>query len=165
MVRTGDKLVNPASGKRIVFIQTAADTDGRLLEMDNFWTRPGHRTPEHIHPEMQERWEVVVGTACFRVGGVERTAGAGEVVVAPPGVPHLAWNPTAEPVHPRIQMRPALRWERFIERLFALASDGDTDERGMPDPTLMNGLLREFPREIAPSADRRDRELCGPSNR
>jgi hypothetical protein len=36
------------------------------------------------------------------------------------------------------------------ERLFGLARDGNTDERGMPDPTLMIELLREFPREIAP---------------
>jgi quercetin dioxygenase-like cupin family protein len=149
MVSAGDELVNPVSGERIVFLQTAADTDGRLLEMDDFWTRPGHRTPEHIHPEMQERWEVIAGSVCFRIAGVERTAGPGEVVVAAAGVPRMAWNPGAEPVHLRIQMRPARRWERFIERLFRLARDGHTDERGMPDPTLMIELLPEFPREIA----------------
>lgn len=49
-------------------------------------------------------------------------------------------------------MRPALRWEQFIERLFALARDGHTDKRGMPDPTLITELLHEFPREIAPGA-------------
>jgi len=46
-------------------------------------------------------------------------------------------------------MRPALRCERFVERLFGLARDGHTDGRGMPDPKLMVELLREFPREIA----------------
>jgi quercetin dioxygenase-like cupin family protein len=151
MVRTGDELVNPVSGERIVFLQTAADTGGRLLEMDDFWTRPGHRTLEHIHPEMQERWEVIAGRVCFRVAGVERIAGPGEVVIAPAGVPHMAWTLGAAPVHLRIQMRPALCWEQFVERLFALARDGHTDERGMPDPTLMVELLREFPREIAPA--------------
>jgi len=88
---------------------------------------------------------------CFRIDGVERIAVPGEVVIAPAGVTHMAWNPDAEPVHLRIQMRPALRWEQFIERLFAFACDGHTDERGMPDPTLMIELLREFPREIAPA--------------
>lgn len=150
MARAGDELVNPITGERIVFRKTAADTDGRLLEMDDFWTQPGHRAPEHVHPEMQERWEVIAGTASFRIAGNEWTAGPGEVVIAPPGVPHLAWNPTDEPVHLRIQMRPALRWEQFVERLFALARDCHTDERGMPDPTLMMEMLREFPREIAP---------------
>ena len=97
MAQTGDELVNPVSGERIVFRQTAADTDGQLLEMDDFWTRPGHRTAEHIHPEMQERWEVVAGRVCFRVAGVERIAGPGEVVTAPAGVPHMAWSLDAAP--------------------------------------------------------------------
>ncbi len=149
MARTGDELVNPATDERIVFLQTAADTDGRMLEMDDFWTRPDHRTPEHIHPEMQERWEIIAGSVRFRIAGVERTAGPGEVVIASAGVPHMAWNLDAMPVHLRIQMRPALGWERFVERLFALAHDGHTDERGIPDPTPTIELLREFPREIA----------------
>jgi len=46
-------------------------------------------------------------------------------------------------------MRPALRWEQFVARLFALSRDGHTGERGIPDPTLMMELLGEFPREIA----------------
>lgn len=149
--RDRDELINPVSGERIVFLQTAADTDGRLLEMEDFWTQPEHRTVEHVHPGMQERWEVIAGSVCFRIDGVERIAGPGEVVIAPAGVPHMAWALDAAPVHLRIQMRPALRWERFVERLFALARDGHTDERGMPAPALMIELLREFPREIAPA--------------
>ncbi len=151
MARTGDELVNPLSGERIVFLQTAADTEGRLLEMDDFWTRPGHRTLEHIHPEMQERWEVIAGRVCFRVAGVERIAGPGGVVIAPAGVPHVAWSLDATPVHLRIQMRPALCWEGFVERLFALVRDGHIDERGMPAPALMVELLQDFPRELAPA--------------
>ncbi|HEY3019119.1 MAG TPA: cupin domain-containing protein, partial [Solirubrobacteraceae bacterium] len=107
-----------------------------LLEMDVTWPRPGHRAAEHVHPEMQERYEVLAGTAAFRIAGVESTAGPGEVVVVPPGTRHEAWNPTPGEVRLRIEMRPALRWAQFVERLFA----GE-------DPVA---LLREFPREIAP---------------
>jgi hypothetical protein len=56
--------------------------------------------------------------------------------VAPAGAPHLAWNPTDEPVRLRIEMRPALRWQELVERLFAGESPA--------------ALLREFPRELAP---------------
>jgi mannose-6-phosphate isomerase-like protein (cupin superfamily) len=149
MARVGDELVNPITGERIVFRKTAAETHGTLLEMDAFWTQPGHRAPAHLHPGMQERWEVISGAATFAVDGVERSAGPGEVVLAPPGVPHQAWNATVEPAHLRIQMRPALRWETFVERLFALAADGYRDGRSTPDPALMLELLREFPHEIA----------------
>jgi quercetin dioxygenase-like cupin family protein len=149
MPHAGDELLNPLTGERIVFRKTAAETDGRLLEMDDFWTRPGQRAAEHAHPEMQEGWAVVAGSACFRIGGVERTAGPGEVLVAPAGVRHLAWNPTEEPVQLRIQMSPALGWEMFVERLFALASAAHAEQRVAPDATRLRDLLREFPREIA----------------
>jgi mannose-6-phosphate isomerase-like protein (cupin superfamily) len=119
-------------------------TAGRLREMDDFWTQPGHRTAEHIHPVMQERWEDIAGSVCFRIAGVERIAVPGEVVLAPAGAPHMAWNLDAAPVHLRIQMRPALRWELFVERLFTLARSGHGDERGVLDPALMIELLREF---------------------
>lgn len=149
MAHPGDELLNLLTGERIVFLKTAADTGGELLEMDDFWTQPGHRAPEHVHPEMQERWEILAGTACFRIAGVERTAGPGELVVAAPGVAHQAWNPGEQPVRLRIQMRPALRWEQFVERLFTLANDAHTRGFGALDPALLGDLLREFPREIA----------------
>ena len=155
MARAGDELVNPVSGERIVFLRTAADTHGRLLEMDDFWTQPGHRTPEHIHPEMLERWEVLAGSVCFRIGGKERIAVPGEVVIAPPGVSHTARKVDAEPVHLRIQMRPALGWERFVERLFALVRHGHADAGRAPGETVIAELLREFPREVTPAPGER----------
>jgi mannose-6-phosphate isomerase-like protein (cupin superfamily) len=149
MARVGDELVNPISGERIVFRRTASDTAGALLEMDAHWTRPGRRAPQHRHPQMEERWEVIAGSACFRVAGVEHVSGPGATVVALPGVVHEAWNPSEEPAHVRIQMRPALRWEQFVERLFALASDAHARGHDAPDLTSLLELLREFPHEIA----------------
>lgn len=147
MARAGEELYNPLTAERIVFRRTAAETGGTLLEMDDYWEAPGHRAPEHIHPAMEERWEVIAGAACFSVNGVQRDAGPGEVVTAPAGVRHLAWNPGSEPVHVRIQMRPALRWELFVERLFALlcAPAAETTDAG----AALLALMREFPREIA----------------
>jgi mannose-6-phosphate isomerase-like protein (cupin superfamily) len=158
MARAGDELVNPITGERIVFRKTAAETEGALLEMDDFWMRPGHRAPAHVHPGMRERWQLITGTASFVIGGVERSAKRGEVVVANPGVAHQAWNATTEPVHLRIEMRPALRWETFVERLFALSADAHRSGHGQPDATRLLELVREFPREIAIAPDVRDRE-------
>ena len=149
MARAGDELVNPLTGERIVFRRTAAETDGRLLEMDAHWARSGRRSPEHMHPGMQERWTVIAGTACFRIGGAELTAARGEVVTAPAGVAHLAWNAGNGPAHVRIEMTPALSWERFVEGLFALASAAHAEGRDAPDGAALLGLMREFPREIA----------------
>lgn len=121
---------NPRTGEQIRFeLRTPA-----MLVMQSIWTRPGRRAAAHIHPEMEERYDVLAGEAAFRIGTEERTAEAGETVIVPPGTPHLAWNPTTEPVRLRISMRPALRWAEFVERLFA-GEDTAT-------------LLREFSREI-----------------
>jgi quercetin dioxygenase-like cupin family protein len=106
---------NPRTGERVEFLSEAPD----LLVMHTCWTRPGHRAAEHVHPGMEERFEVLVGRAAFRIDGVESEAGPGQVVVAPPGARHLAWNPTDAPVRLRIEMRPALRWAEFTRRLFA----------------------------------------------
>lgn len=140
MARSGDVVESAATGEVITFVRTAADTGGELLELDACWTRPGHRAAPHVHPEMEERWRVVEGAAAFRVGELSLTAGPGELVVAPPGVPHVAWNPTAGEVRLRIEMRPALRWEEFVERLFALPPG---------DRTALARLAAAFPREIA----------------
>jgi quercetin dioxygenase-like cupin family protein len=142
------EIENPATGERIVFRRTAIETGGELLEMDDFWTRPDHQTPEHIHPEMEERWEVIAGRVGFRIDGVERTLGRGETIVAPPGSSHTSWNVGGGPAQLRIQMRPALRWQEFVERLFALARDGRTNAEGELDPKALVALLAEFGREI-----------------
>ncbi len=106
---------NPRTGEQV---ERVAETP-EVLTMITTWTRPGHRAIEHIHPIMEERFEVLEGRAAFRIDGVEIEAAAGSVVVAPPGRRHLAWNPTDEPVRLRIEMRPALLWWSFTTRLFA----------------------------------------------
>ncbi len=150
MATAGQQIENPVTGERIVFRVTAADSGGELLELDDFYTRPGQRAAPHVHPGMEESFEVIEGEVAFLIDGVERRAAAGETVVVAPGAPHLAWNPTDELVHLRLRFRPALRWEQFVERVFALAAEGRTDGRGVPEPEVLMELLGEFPDEIAP---------------
>ncbi|MGZ4715854.1 MAG: cupin domain-containing protein [Acidimicrobiales bacterium] len=106
---------NPRTGEQVEFIAETAE----LLVMDVTWTRSGRRALAHIHPTMEERWEVLEGRAQFTIDEVGHGAGPGDVVVAPAGSRHLAWNPTDEPVRLRIEMRPAQRWREFTTRFFA----------------------------------------------
>jgi quercetin dioxygenase-like cupin family protein len=140
MATAGQTVVNAATGERVTLVRTAADTGGELLELELVWPLAGRRAPAHVHPEMEERYEVTSGTAAFRIGDApDRTAGPGDVVTVPPGTTHLAWNPTDQEVRLKVEFRPALRWEEFVVRLFA----GD-------EPVA--DLMREFRREIAPPA-------------
>lgn len=143
-----DRIIeNPLTGEQIIFRRTAAETDGELLEMDDYWRQRDHQTPEHVHPAMEERWDVIAGSVRFTIDGVERTLGPGETIVAPPGTPHSARSVGEGRAHLRIQMRPALRWQEFVERLFALESS----EQGAETESLA-GLMRQFSREIAPAS-------------
>ena len=103
-VQSGGVIENPRSGEQVEFVSETSEA----LTMLTTWTRPGHRAPEHVHPNMEERFEVLEGRAAFRVDGVEIVAGAGEVVVARPGSRHLAWNPTGALVRLKIEMRALL---------------------------------------------------------
>jgi len=122
---------NPRTGEQIEFEIRSPE----LLVIRTTWTRPGQRVVAHIHPEMEETFEVIEGQAAFRIGDEEKLARPGQVVVVPAGTAHLAWNPTDSPVRLRITMRPALRWAEFTERLFA----------GEDPRTLMS----EFSREVS----------------
>lgn len=106
---------NPRTGEQIEFLVH----NPALLVTQSTWTRPEHRAAEHIHPRMQETFEVLSGRAAFRIGGDELEVNAGGIVIVDPGQRHLAWNPTDETVQLRIEVRPALRWAEFTERLFA----------------------------------------------
>ena len=149
MAKAGDELLNSVTGLRTVFRKTAEETSGELLQVD--WIgEPGWTTgPDHVHPRQEERFEVLSGRLGLRVGGVERVHSAGDVVVAPAGAPHAAWNAGDGEVHVLVDFRPALRTEIAFETLAGLARDGKTNGAGAPKNPLMLALvLREFEDEI-----------------
>jgi quercetin dioxygenase-like cupin family protein len=111
MAKSGDELVNPVTGLRTVFRKTAQETSGELLQVDRIG-EPGWITgPDHVHPLQEERFEVLSGRLGLRVGGVEHVHSTGDVIVAPAGAPHAAWNAGDDEVHVLVDFRPALRTE------------------------------------------------------
>lgn len=142
MTEGGREVVNPATGERVRFLRTAEETGGELLEMEDTWPSATHTVAEHVHPAMEERWNVLEGKVAFRIGGRERVLGPGEAITAGPGVPHSSRNVGGGPVRLRIEMRPGLRWEEFVRRLFAIADDPEAGR-------LVVGVLEEFSEEIA----------------
>ena len=151
MARSGETITNLVTGEIITFVSTAEDTNGELLVLHDTWTRPGQRSAPHIHPKMEERFEVVRGRAGIVVAGVEQELGPGDTLAVAPGTPHVAWNASRGDTRLRLEFRPAGRWEEVVESLFALAREGLTDARGVPEPKTLAVLLAEFADEIAPA--------------
>ena len=149
MAKAGDELVNPVTGLRTVFRKTAQDTSSELLQVDWIGEPDWTTGPDHVHPRQEERFEVLSGKLGLRVEGVERVHGAGEVIVAPAGAPHAAWNAGDDEVHVLVDFRPALRTERAFETLATLARDGKTNRAGASrNPLRLALILREFEEEI-----------------
>ena len=151
MAKAGDVIGHPVTGERIEFLKTARETDGRSLRMGLLVEPRGFAAVEHVHPNQDERFEILSGRFRYRVDGVEREAGAGEVVEVPKGVTHVWRNAGEEDLRMIIEFRPALRSEEFFESFFALGQDGKTDpETGMPNPVRTATVLHEFRDEIRP---------------
>src|SRR3954452_17002929 len=144
MAYAGQTLENPVSGEKITFIQTAADTDGELLEIQLELSPDGAVPGAHIHPEQEERFEIVEGTMSFRMGLKKIVAGPGEVVTVPAGRVHAFKNAGAETARLRVQVRPALAMEGLFETAVALAEDGRTTAKAMPKPLDLALFVREF---------------------
>jgi mannose-6-phosphate isomerase-like protein (cupin superfamily) len=148
VARRGQEIDHPVTGERVVFLDTAADSNGELVRMDMFVRPGGFVAAEHIHPNQEERFEIVEGTVRLRIGGSERDVGSGASAVVPAGTPHVWWNTGNDELHAIVEVRPALRFESFLERWFELGKAGKTNKKGMPKPLQLVVVMDEYRNEI-----------------
>jgi quercetin dioxygenase-like cupin family protein len=143
MIQRGQTIENPVTGERLVFRRTAADTNGELVVVETFVQPHGFVAAAHVHPQQEERFEVLRGTLGFRVGGEEIVAGPGRRLTVPAGTAHRFWNAGDDEAHFVCEIRPALQFEQLIETMFALAADGKTNRKGMPNPLRLAVIANE----------------------
>jgi mannose-6-phosphate isomerase-like protein (cupin superfamily) len=148
MAHAGQILTNSVSGETIEFVQTAAETNGELLAINLTLTPDGHVPGTHVHPEQEERFEVLSGTMKFKLGFKTIVAEAGEAVVVPAGKRHRFSNAGNEDAHVRVEVRPALRMEELFETTVALADEGRVTNAGLPKPLELALFVREYKREV-----------------
>lgn len=150
MAKAGDVIDNPAMGARIVFRDTAEETNGELLRFD-FYVRPStHVLHPHLHPVQEERFEVVSGRMEGQIDGDPRTAEAGTVIVNQPGTPHAWWNAGDEEAHLVVEFRPALKTATLFETSFALAQQGKVRSTGLPkNPLQLAVIYDEYKNETS----------------
>jgi mannose-6-phosphate isomerase-like protein (cupin superfamily) len=133
MIRTGDTIHNPVTGERITFLATSADTDGEAVVIETVVQPHGFVAAAHVHPSQSERFAVKSGKLGMKVGGRKRALDAGDIATVEPGTSHRFWNAGEEPVRFVCEIRPALQFESLLETMFALAADGKTNRKGMPN--------------------------------
>jgi quercetin dioxygenase-like cupin family protein len=134
VLRAGDILENPITGERLVFAATAAETGGECTVFDAYVWPHGSVAAPHVHPYQTELFEIRAGRIGVKLGREKIEAVAGDVLTMHPGIPHQFWNAGDDELHFRATVTPSLEFERLIETMFALAIDGKTNKKGMPNP-------------------------------
>ena len=147
MAKSGDVLEMPNLGVRFVFRQTSAETNGELLEYDVIGRPRGFLVQGHVHPVQEERHEVIAGANGLAIGGEKKVYGVGESLAIPPGTPHRHFPAGSGEGHVRVELRPALRTEEFLERLAQLEREGKVAKRGWLKPADTARMVLDFEQE------------------
>lgn len=139
MARQGEKIVNARTGQTMVFLKTAAETNGKLLQIECFSPPSARRETEHVHPFQTNSFSMISGSCVFWVEGREMRVSPGESLDIPPNVRHHFWNPGDIAAHYVQEFRPALHIDEFFETFFALSLDDKLNAQGIPN--LLHGSL------------------------
>lgn len=135
---TGQVIEDPVLRQRYVF-RRHIDADGaEVLEVE-MWVDPGGGVTPHVHPSMEERFEVRAGRPEFLSGRRWQAAGPGEEVVVPAGTRHAFRNRGAEEAHFLATVRPPSTLQEFLEDVAALSHARLITSRGLPKG--VRGLL------------------------
>ena len=143
MISTGQTIENPVTGERVTFHETSRDTGGAYVLIEAA-VAPGGGVASHVHPYQTEEFEILSGSVEFRKGGDKVVVHAGDSVTVEPGKIHRFKNVGDGEARFTTKVSPALEFESFLETMFALAADGKTNKKGMPNPVRMAVIAKEY---------------------
>ena len=109
------------------------------------WLEPEGHLPEHFHPTLDERWEVLEGAARVKLDGAWRvlTPADGPIRVAP-GVPHELRGSGDGTAHLRTEVTPPGRLQEFLTESARAAREGLYNARSLPTSLHGAAWLSEF---------------------
>ena len=151
MAEPGDLLREP-SGIELTYVETAGSSDGRRLALE-WLVPPGNRlvARPHRHPDGPEGWELLEGSARYKVAREEHAATAPHTWEVPGNTSHVhPWNDGDVGLRVRQTIDAdidglVLGVERYFETLMALAQRGAVDKRFDIKSPLQGALtIREF---------------------
>jgi len=139
----GQVIRNPATGETVTFLTTTADSNGALLGIEMVADPSGGGVSEHLHPKLTERHELLQGRLHVRLRGEERVLEAPAEIEIPPLTPHSLRYGGDRPIRTIVSYTPAGGFESFLETVYALATDGKTNAKGMPNLLQSAVIARE----------------------
>jgi quercetin dioxygenase-like cupin family protein len=133
---------DPVLRQRLSFSRTTDEDGTEVLHIDTFIDPGGGVTP-HIHPSMEERFEVLEGTVSFLSGREWVSAGRGETVVVPAGARHAYKNKSDGQAHMVCHARPPSTLQEFLEDTVRLSRSGGLSKLAIPKSphALLEGIV------------------------
>jgi mannose-6-phosphate isomerase-like protein (cupin superfamily) len=152
MITAGFETTEPRTGTRTRVVEAAAETDGMgwVIEVTCPEGAPASIL-EHVHLDWVETFDILEGSASYRLDGIEATAHKGDSILMPAGQPHVhPWNTGAgDMVYRQTNQFPRRSPEAVDEVLgvFAtlngLALEGKVGSRGLAkNPLQFAATLR-----------------------
>ena len=123
---------NPVINDTATFIETSEESNGRhsLIEIELF---KSSGPPLHYHNAFSEKFEVIEGILYLQIGKDRKVLKQGDAITVPPKTPHKFYNPTDDKVRFILTFEPGhTGMENFIKIIYSLASDGLTNNKGVP---------------------------------
>jgi mannose-6-phosphate isomerase-like protein (cupin superfamily) len=134
------------SGNLVTIRATGAQTRGGLTVAE-FLNPAGFAPPLHRHLVEDEMFHVLSGTAEFRCDGQSLTAGPGDFVFLPVGLPHTFLVGPDEPLH-LLQITTPSGFEHFAAAAGERASERRIPEPAPIDPVAMGHAAMQHSIEI-----------------
>ncbi|MGW7521734.1 cupin domain-containing protein [Streptomyces sp. NPDC054796] len=143
-------VVGPDDGETILLgttrmrvLEDGSNTGHRLGMAESVLAPHTPGPPQHRHAQHDEGFYIVSGTVRFTVGEKEYDAGAGTLVMVPPGAPHTFANVTDQPAVMLSTFTPDL-YVSYFRELRDLSADGRA-----PSPAASIGTMRRYATEPA----------------
>jgi quercetin dioxygenase-like cupin family protein len=115
------------------------------------WTvHPGGYVPfEHVHMVQDEIFHVQQGEIRAKINGREQIGRAGDTVIVPQGVRHIAFNNKSEPLVCIVDYKPGLDHYKSMQCFAGLTLDSQINSQGMVNiPKIMYLLKRMKARSL-----------------
>ena len=122
-------------GGLVTFKATGATTRGRLTVVE-FVNPAGFAPPVHRHLEEDEFFYILSGSSEFRCGGEQFSAGPGDFVMLPVGLPHTFLVGPDEPLR-TLQITTPSGFEGFVGEVGTPATSRQLPEPGPVDPAAL----------------------------
>ncbi|GAB2982388.1 hypothetical protein GCM10027049_18730 [Mucilaginibacter puniceus] len=130
------KIYNPIQKDTVIFLKTAAETNGEytLVEVE---LADGGGVGLHYHKTYSEKFDCLEGVVQVGLGKKIYTLHPGDSATAEPNINHLFRNRSGAPCKFTVELRPAsVGFEQSLQIGYGLATDGLCKKNGFPKNKL-----------------------------